>query len=280
MPIDAPSSGSSHSSDMTSSLSSPPPPKMTDSKTSGESLSSSAATKLPILPPIHELTGPLPPMLAMPQPSLPPMLPLPLPHTSYKDRRESLAAEEAASSLHRLASAMLPTSSPALWMHSQPDITPYTPQVHPMSEMTPHPVMSGEPHVFRVGLADQQLHSLKRKSAEMDPAAPVSLDFKIDQKIPSNQFSTLNPDSFRKTSPNGVPDSSKTGHESGSDSDEGAKKRRGNLPKGATYVLKNWLSNHVSYPYPTDEEKHILMVQTSLTLGQINNWFINARRFV
>ncbi|KAJ1985356.1 Homeobox protein [Dimargaris verticillata] len=56
------------------------------------------------------------------------------------------------------------------------------------------------------------------------------------------------------------------------------KKRRGNLPKAVTAILKAWLLEHVKHPYPTEEEKLALANQTDLTLAQINNWFINARR--
>ena len=35
---------------------------------------------------------------------------------------------------------------------------------------------------------------------------------------------------------------------------------------------------HFQHPYPTEEEKRVLASQTQLTLLQVNNWFINARR--
>lgn len=56
------------------------------------------------------------------------------------------------------------------------------------------------------------------------------------------------------------------------------KKRRGNLPKQVTEILRSWLDSHIQHPYPTDEEKSELMKQTGLTLNQVSNWFINARR--
>eukprot|EP00002_Diphylleia_rotans_P010664 TRINITY_DN211_c0_g2_i11.p1 TRINITY_DN211_c0_g2~~TRINITY_DN211_c0_g2_i11.p1 ORF type:complete len:226 (-),score=21.27 TRINITY_DN211_c0_g2_i11:573-1250(-) len=56
------------------------------------------------------------------------------------------------------------------------------------------------------------------------------------------------------------------------------KKRRGNLPRVATDKLKSWLQNHTSFPYPSEDEKFELVRLTDLSLGQVNNWFINARR--
>ncbi|KAK9760578.1 Homeobox protein tos8 [Basidiobolus ranarum] len=56
------------------------------------------------------------------------------------------------------------------------------------------------------------------------------------------------------------------------------KKRRGNLPKHVTAILKSWLAQHVKHPYPTEDEKIALAMETKLTMNQISNWFINARR--
>jgi hypothetical protein len=56
------------------------------------------------------------------------------------------------------------------------------------------------------------------------------------------------------------------------------KRRRGNLPKAVTALLKDWLSRHRKHPYPTEEEKLSLAKETKLSLQQISNWFINARR--
>uniref|UniRef100_A0A914ULH4 Homeobox protein unc-62 n=1 Tax=Plectus sambesii TaxID=2011161 RepID=A0A914ULH4_9BILA len=54
--------------------------------------------------------------------------------------------------------------------------------------------------------------------------------------------------------------------------------RKSSLPKKAVDVLKGWLFQHVTHPYPTELEKAQLSQDTSLSLSQVNNWFINARR--
>lgn len=58
----------------------------------------------------------------------------------------------------------------------------------------------------------------------------------------------------------------------------GRKRKRENLPKNVTEYLKEWLILHKRHPYPTEREKQKLAEETGLTVSQISNWFINARR--
>ena len=53
---------------------------------------------------------------------------------------------------------------------------------------------------------------------------------------------------------------------------------RGNLPKEAVDCLQQWLFDNFHHPYPSDAEKDVLAEETNLSLTQVNNWFINARR--
>ncbi|OXU24341.1 hypothetical protein TSAR_003155 [Trichomalopsis sarcophagae] len=64
----------------------------------------------------------------------------------------------------------------------------------------------------------------------------------------------------------------------GSLSGRKTKPKRGVLPKQATNIMRAWLFQHLVHPYPTEDEKRQIANDTNLTLLQVNNWFINARR--
>jgi len=55
-------------------------------------------------------------------------------------------------------------------------------------------------------------------------------------------------------------------------------KSRGIFPKVTTNILRAWLFQHLMHPYPTEDQKRQLSSDTGLTILQVNNWFINARR--
>ncbi|KAL1719680.1 hypothetical protein EV715DRAFT_290109 [Schizophyllum commune] len=55
-------------------------------------------------------------------------------------------------------------------------------------------------------------------------------------------------------------------------------RKRGKLPKETTDFLKAWLHRHADHPYPSEEEKKQLCHATGLSMSQVSNWMINARR--
>merc|ERR1719232_1535241 len=55
-------------------------------------------------------------------------------------------------------------------------------------------------------------------------------------------------------------------------------KKRGIFPKVATNILRAWLFQHLTHPYPSEDQKKQLAQDTGLSILQVNNWFINARR--
>lgn len=51
--------------------------------------------------------------------------------------------------------------------------------------------------------------------------------------------------------------------------DQRNKRRRGNLPKAVTDILRAWFHEHIQHPYPSEDEKQILMARTGLTISQV-----------
>uniref|UniRef100_A0A183BQ72 Homeobox protein unc-62 n=1 Tax=Globodera pallida TaxID=36090 RepID=A0A183BQ72_GLOPA len=68
----------------------------------------------------------------------------------------------------------------------------------------------------------------------------------------------------------------RSAEESGSDGHR--KKVPKVFSKEAISKFRAWLFNNITHPYPTEEQKKQLANETGLTILQVNNWFINARR--
>jgi len=59
-----------------------------------------------------------------------------------------------------------------------------------------------------------------------------------------------------------------------------SKSKRCLLPTKAVAILRQWILSpeHIMYPYPTAEEKKILIEKTGISHKQLKYWFVNARR--
>jgi hypothetical protein len=51
--------------------------------------------------------------------------------------------------------------------------------------------------------------------------------------------------------------------------DSRSKKRRGNLPKPVTDILRAWFHEHLDHPYPSEDDKQMLIARTGLTISQV-----------
>ncbi|CCD72262.1 Homeobox protein unc-62 [Caenorhabditis elegans] len=67
-----------------------------------------------------------------------------------------------------------------------------------------------------------------------------------------------------------------------SDSANGSQNGKRKVPKvfskEAITKFRAWLFHNLTHPYPSEEQKKQLAKETGLTILQVNNWFINARR--
>ena len=57
-----------------------------------------------------------------------------------------------------------------------------------------------------------------------------------------------------------------------------ARKRRSNLPKPVVDILSEWLEQNKYNAYPSEFTKQEMATKMGITVKQVNNWFINARR--
>jgi hypothetical protein len=55
----------------------------------------------------------------------------------------------------------------------------------------------------------------------------------------------------------------------GDSGDSRSKKRRGNLPKPVTDILRAWFHEHLDHPYPSEDDKQMLIARTGLTISQV-----------
>jgi hypothetical protein len=55
----------------------------------------------------------------------------------------------------------------------------------------------------------------------------------------------------------------------GDANDPRSKRRRGNLPKQVTDILRSWFHEHLDHPYPTEEDKQMFIARTGLSISQV-----------
>ena len=93
---------------------------------------------------------------------------------------------------------------------------------------------------------------------------PYNIAYSHDYNYASSQYSDRSP--FSNSSSGGY----SLNYDGSSEQGDGKqKRRRGNLPKTVTDTLRVWFTEHIAHPYPTEEEKQILMSQTGLTISQV-----------
>ncbi|KAF9390459.1 hypothetical protein CPB97_009169 [Podila verticillata] len=167
-----------------------------------------------------------------------------------------------------------PTQAPP--HHQHPHYPPrpqpaHYPSQHPRTNSHPYPPRhdssSSSPHSNSLGSSYQKIEPTGRPTMEA-PSRPHAPSGPISVSGGSNTMSSVETEPSSSSIPGGDAQSNMDPN----------RKRRGNLPKSVTSVLKNWLVQNAIHPYPTEDEKIKLAEATHLSLNQISNWFINARR--
>jgi hypothetical protein len=95
------------------------------------------------------------------------------------------------------------------------------------------------------------------------PSTPIEQELKFENTKPVKAVKVSF--SKKKSATNGITKPRKTNREP----------RK--LPEHASKILSDWFQTHYTHPYPSQEEKEILIRQTGLTKIQIKNWFVNHR---
>nr|OQO27482.1 hypothetical protein B0A51_06197 [Rachicladosporium sp. CCFEE 5018] len=59
---------------------------------------------------------------------------------------------------------------------------------------------------------------------------------------------------------------------------QGKTRKRSNLPKQSTEIMKYWFDQNIANPYRSEEQKQVFANATGISMTQVSNWFINHRR--
>lgn len=140
---------------------------------------------------------------------------------------------------------------------------------NPLSQITAYQMT---PNAVHHGVDQPSLHQDGHLNLLLPHRLPSSLDVSRDS---GNEGDLSDDEGEVRT---GNKSRKKNSLKSSSSRESSMSQKRGILPKQATHVMRSWLFQHIVHPYPTEEEKKVIAGQTNLTMLQVNNWFINARR--
>ncbi|KAJ7505562.1 hypothetical protein B0H11DRAFT_428934 [Mycena galericulata] len=135
--------------------------------------------------------------------------------------------------------------------------------------MSQHQMFAGSARISGHHVADRRSLSTGIKSEWAFPAS----DYPLPSGAAGVQQYPPMPPAPALNSPNRSPQSAAS-----STLVDRPQRKRGKLPKETTDFLKAWLHRHSDHPYPSEEEKKQLCHATGLSMSQVSNWMINARR--
>jgi Homeobox KN domain len=84
-------------------------------------------------------------------------------------------------------------------------------------------------------------------------------------------YSTRGPYDYAPYTPTSISPAGIICNPSGETGDSRNRRRRGNLPKHITDILRAWFQDHLDHPYPSEEEKQMFIQQTGLSMNQVSS---------
>ncbi|DBA03482.1 TPA: hypothetical protein N0F65_002890 [Lagenidium giganteum] len=114
----------------------------------------------------------------------------------------------------------------------------------------------------------------KLKEADASPVDGEDPDVDDDEEDDDDQAKAKGVDGENEN------DESAGAQKGDGDDKKSTKKSRRELPPHTVAILKGWMLSpeHVKHPYPTDEDKQMLLKKTGINMKQLTNWFTNARK--
>ena len=144
---------------------------------------------------------------------------------------------------------------------SIPSRSPYDPYPYPEAQHTTSAGWSGYGH--------QAVKPLYASDPNYQPGPPAVVPHPGYQATPGSYTVYNNsPTDLKHYSMNHAQQPYAVGYSNVDNGEPRSKKRRGNLPKWQTDLMRSWYNAHIRNPYPTESEKHQMVRDTGLTLEQ------------
>jgi hypothetical protein len=195
--------------------------------------------------------------------------------SSYSSRH-SPAYVSAPSQQHRPSYSFPPSHAPAPYgAHVRHHSSPAPPQEPVYRHSPAHPGLTAHGAYHPPSAPSAPVHSHRQSYYQDSHAAPQSYGYDAVQDAYYGRSSY--PGQAHAGYENGYGEVRFQQHV-GIDPNAFSRKRRGNLPKEATNMLKMWFQSHRAQPYPTEDQKIELCQMSGLSMNQVRLMFFSDWR--